>query len=136
MPAGGHLSAAKEAHYARASLRNCAVPLRASDSGWSLLRRRRPSIRTHPVAKLRTYHCARVRKMLLSGLDPSMLIGFIVRDEGDCSAPSSRFRTSHRRGAAWTTTTVWSSRASWTRRKRRMRISTAAAICRARRPPT
>lgn len=32
-------------------------------------------------AELRTFHCDRVRKMPLSGLDPSMLIGFVVRSE-------------------------------------------------------
>ncbi|KAI0033620.1 peptidase C54, partial [Vararia minispora EC-137] len=33
--------------------------------------------------ELRTFHCERVRKLPLSGLDPSMLIGFLVRDEDD-----------------------------------------------------
>jgi cysteine protease ATG4 len=33
--------------------------------------------------ELRTFHCERVRKMPLSGLDPSMLIGFLCRDEAD-----------------------------------------------------
>ncbi|KAJ7616137.1 hypothetical protein FB45DRAFT_935358 [Roridomyces roridus] len=32
-------------------------------------------------AELATFHCARVRKMPLSGLDPSMLLGFVCRDE-------------------------------------------------------
>ncbi|KAF8144451.1 hypothetical protein K438DRAFT_580552 [Mycena galopus ATCC 62051] len=63
--------------------------------------------------------------------------GFDEADRRSASLlPSSRFRISRRRGAAWTTTTIWSSRASWTRRNRRTRISTTAAICRARRPPT
>lgn len=30
-----------------------------------------------------TYHCDKVRKMHISGLDPSMLIGFLCRDERD-----------------------------------------------------
>ncbi|KAI9461081.1 cysteine protease required for autophagy [Russula earlei] len=34
-------------------------------------------------AELRTFHCERVRKMPLSGLDPSMLIGFLCKDEAD-----------------------------------------------------
>lgn len=33
--------------------------------------------------ELKTFHCDRVRKMPLGGLDPSMLIGFLCRDEGD-----------------------------------------------------
>ena len=35
------------------------------------------------VEELKTFHCERVRKMPMSGLDPSMLIGFIGRDEED-----------------------------------------------------
>ncbi|KAJ7144641.1 hypothetical protein C8R44DRAFT_846331 [Mycena epipterygia] len=54
-PAGGVLSPAEEAHFTRA----------------------------YSSAELRTFHCARVRKMPLSGLDPSMLIGFVVRDEAE-----------------------------------------------------
>ncbi|KAI6157367.1 cysteine protease required for autophagy [Pisolithus tinctorius] len=34
-------------------------------------------------AELRTFHCDRVRKMPLSGLDPSMLLGFLCKDEND-----------------------------------------------------
>ncbi|KAJ6617348.1 hypothetical protein B0H10DRAFT_2033813, partial [Mycena sp. CBHHK59/15] len=34
--------------------------------------------RAYSTAELRTFHCERVRKMPLSGLDPSMLIGFCV----------------------------------------------------------
>ncbi|KJA22323.1 hypothetical protein HYPSUDRAFT_41184 [Hypholoma sublateritium FD-334 SS-4] len=37
----------------------------------------------YSAAELRTFHCERVRKMPLSGLDPSMLIGFVCRDERD-----------------------------------------------------
>ncbi|KAG8220332.1 cysteine protease required for autophagy [Butyriboletus roseoflavus] len=33
--------------------------------------------------ELRTFHCDRVRKMPLSGLDPSMLLGFLCKDEKD-----------------------------------------------------
>jgi len=35
------------------------------------------------MEELKTFHCDRVRKMPLSGLDPSMLIGFLCRDEAD-----------------------------------------------------
>lgn len=34
-------------------------------------------------AELQTFHCDRVRKMPMSGLDPSMLLGFLCRDERD-----------------------------------------------------
>jgi len=34
-------------------------------------------------AQLRTFHCEKVKKMPLSGLDPSMLLGFLCRDEAD-----------------------------------------------------
>ncbi|TFK32623.1 peptidase family C54-domain-containing protein [Crucibulum laeve] len=37
----------------------------------------------YSAAELNTFHCERVRKMPLSGLDPSMLIGFLCRDEAD-----------------------------------------------------
>ncbi|PPQ74689.1 hypothetical protein CVT24_003767 [Panaeolus cyanescens] len=37
----------------------------------------------YSAAELKTFHCERVRKMPLSGLDPSMLIGFLCRDEAD-----------------------------------------------------
>ncbi len=33
--------------------------------------------------ELKTFHCDRVRKMPLSGLDPSMLMGFLCKDEHD-----------------------------------------------------
>ncbi|WVQ80335.1 hypothetical protein IAT38_002440 [Cryptococcus sp. DSM 104549] len=34
-------------------------------------------------AQLRTFHCEKVKKMPLSGLDPSMLLGFMCRDEAE-----------------------------------------------------
>ena len=37
----------------------------------------------YSAAELKTFHCDRVRKMPMSGLDPSMLIGFSCRDEKD-----------------------------------------------------
>jgi hypothetical protein len=39
--------------------------------------------RAYAPAELRTFHCEKVRKMPLSGLDPSMLLGFVCRDEGE-----------------------------------------------------
>jgi cysteine protease ATG4 len=37
----------------------------------------------YSAAELKTFHCEQVRKMPMSGLDPSMLIGFLCRDEGE-----------------------------------------------------
>ncbi|TFK26047.1 hypothetical protein FA15DRAFT_755366 [Coprinopsis marcescibilis] len=37
----------------------------------------------YSAAELKTFHCDRVRKMPLSGLDPSMLLGFLCRDEAE-----------------------------------------------------
>ena len=37
----------------------------------------------YSAAELKTFHCGRVRKMPMSGLDPSMLIGLLCRDEGE-----------------------------------------------------
>ena len=37
----------------------------------------------YSATELKTFHCDRVRKMPLSGLDPSMLIGFLCKDEAD-----------------------------------------------------
>ena len=37
----------------------------------------------YSFAELKTYHCDHVRRMPMSGLDPSMLIGFLCRDEAD-----------------------------------------------------
>ncbi|KIY53156.1 hypothetical protein FISHEDRAFT_63526 [Fistulina hepatica ATCC 64428] len=47
-----------------------------------------PELQAHYLAaystpELRTFHCERVRKMPMSGLDPSMLIGFLCRDKED-----------------------------------------------------
>jgi cysteine protease ATG4 len=47
-PAGGPMSPAEEAYFAHA----------------------------YTAVEMQTFHCERVRKMPLSGLDPSMLIGF------------------------------------------------------------
>jgi hypothetical protein len=40
-------------------------------------------VNAYSAIELKTFHCERVRKMPLSGLDPSMLIGFFCRDESD-----------------------------------------------------
>ncbi|EJD04597.1 uncharacterized protein FOMMEDRAFT_133827 [Fomitiporia mediterranea MF3/22] len=40
-------------------------------------------VTSYSPMELRTFHCDRVRKMPLSSLDPSMLIGFLCRDERD-----------------------------------------------------
>ena len=40
-------------------------------------------ITAYAPAELRTFHCDKVRKMPLSGLDPSMLLGFLCQDEED-----------------------------------------------------
>lgn len=40
-------------------------------------------VTSYSAAELKTYHCERVRKMPLSGLDPSMLLGFLCRDVGE-----------------------------------------------------
>ncbi|KAI4520320.1 hypothetical protein K525DRAFT_257674 [Schizophyllum commune Loenen D] len=37
----------------------------------------------YTAAETRTFHCERVRKMPMSGLDPSMLIGFLCKDRAD-----------------------------------------------------
>ncbi|KAK7049890.1 Cysteine protease atg4 [Paramarasmius palmivorus] len=40
-------------------------------------------ISAYSPTELKTFHCERVRKMPLSGLDPSMLIGFLCKNEAD-----------------------------------------------------
>jgi cysteine protease ATG4 len=40
-------------------------------------------VNAYSATELKTFHCDRVRKMPLSGLDPSMLIGFFCRGEDD-----------------------------------------------------
>ena len=40
-------------------------------------------VTAYSPADLKTFHCDRVRKMPLSGLDPSMLLGFLCKDEGE-----------------------------------------------------
>lgn len=38
-------------------------------------------LNAYSEAQLKTFHCEKVRKMPLSGLDPSMLLGFLCKDE-------------------------------------------------------
>ncbi|KAI0736030.1 peptidase family C54-domain-containing protein [Earliella scabrosa] len=40
-------------------------------------------ITAYSQQELKTFHCDRVRKMPLSGLDPSMLLGFLCKDEAE-----------------------------------------------------
>lgn len=40
-------------------------------------------VNSYSAAELRTFHCERVRKLPLNGMDPSMLLGFLCRDEQD-----------------------------------------------------
>lgn len=40
-------------------------------------------VTAYPAAELNTFHCDRVRKMPLTGMDPSMLVGFLCKDESD-----------------------------------------------------
>jgi cysteine protease ATG4 len=54
-PAGGPMGAVEEAYFAHA----------------------------YSAAEMHTFHCERVRNMPLSGLDPSMLISFVVRNEAE-----------------------------------------------------
>jgi hypothetical protein len=39
--------------------------------------------RAHALVELRPLHCEKVHKMPMSGLHPSMLLGFVCRDEGE-----------------------------------------------------
>ncbi|KAJ7853020.1 hypothetical protein B0H14DRAFT_793551 [Mycena olivaceomarginata] len=54
-------------------------------TGTPLESTRRPPARgaLMPAEELKTFHCERVRKMPVPGLDPSTLIGFVYRGEAD-----------------------------------------------------
>ncbi|KAA1097685.1 Cysteine protease atg4 [Puccinia graminis f. sp. tritici] len=39
----------------------------------------------YPSSALQTFHQEKVQRMNLTALDPSMLLGFLVKDEADCS---------------------------------------------------
>ncbi|KAG8896174.1 Cysteine protease atg4 [Tulasnella sp. 403] len=47
-------------------------------------------VAAYPQAELKTFHCDKVRKMPFSALDPSMLLGFLCRDEADWKDLRSR----------------------------------------------
>ncbi|WWC85959.1 uncharacterized protein L201_000829 [Kwoniella dendrophila CBS 6074] len=40
-------------------------------------------VNAYPEQALRTFHCEKVKKIPLSGLDPSMLLGFLIRNDDD-----------------------------------------------------
>ncbi|KAJ7279803.1 hypothetical protein C8J57DRAFT_1304181, partial [Mycena rebaudengoi] len=40
-------------------------------------------LRAYSPAELRTFHCEKMREMPLSGLDPSILVGFVCRYEAE-----------------------------------------------------
>ena len=46
-------------------------------------------VTSYIAAELRTFHCENVRKMPLSGLDPSMLIEYL-QDRGGLDRPSTQ----------------------------------------------
>ncbi|KAM0748846.1 hypothetical protein T439DRAFT_357999 [Meredithblackwellia eburnea MCA 4105] len=46
----------------------------------------------YPDSVLRTYHTEKVRKMALQSMDPSMLLGFLIRDESDWEDFCSRVK--------------------------------------------
>ncbi|KAF7419636.1 Cysteine protease atg4 [Pleurotus ostreatus] len=54
-----------------------------SSGGESLDPLQQHYVTAYSDAELKTFHCDRVRKMPLSGLDPSMLLGFLCKDEAD-----------------------------------------------------
>jgi len=41
------------------------------------------TVHRYSTAELETFHCARVRKIPVASLDPSMLLGFVCKDEED-----------------------------------------------------
>ncbi|KAI0056521.1 hypothetical protein BV25DRAFT_1572624 [Artomyces pyxidatus] len=55
--------------------------VRAGDTGLDPVQEH--YVEAYSPLELKTFHCDRVRKMPLSALDPSMLIGFLCKDEGD-----------------------------------------------------
>lgn len=55
---------------------------------------------SHPYSleELSTYHTRRLRRLHVREMDPSMLIGFLVRDEGEWEDLKGRAREGSRRG--------------------------------------
>lgn len=50
-------------------------------------------VRAYPDSALKTFHPEKVRRMSLSAMDPSMLAGFLVRDEADWEDLATRIRS-------------------------------------------
>ncbi|THH00355.1 hypothetical protein EW026_g2186 [Hermanssonia centrifuga] len=57
-------------------------------------------VSAYSSSELKTFHCDRVRKMPLSGLDPSMLIGFLCKDEADWIDLKTRITELNRKSKA------------------------------------
>jgi hypothetical protein len=49
-------------------------------------------IQAYPPSAFDSFHCEKVRKMNMSGLDPSMLVGFLCRDEDAWNDLCSRLK--------------------------------------------
>jgi hypothetical protein len=49
--------------------------------------------KAYPSSALQTFHPEKVRRMNLSALDPSMLLGFLVKDEADWEDLTTRIRS-------------------------------------------
>ncbi|KAI0089801.1 peptidase family C54-domain-containing protein [Irpex rosettiformis] len=67
----------------------------------------------YSAAELRTFHCDRVRKMPLSGLDPSMLIGFLCKDESDWRDLKSRIAELNRQAPKGTVLHIQDEPPNW-----------------------
>ncbi|KAK7688333.1 hypothetical protein QCA50_008705 [Cerrena zonata] len=65
-------------------------------------------------AELKTFHCDRVRKMPLSGLDPSMLMGFLCKDEQDWVDFRHRVSQLSKRSHKATVITIQDEPPNWT----------------------
>ncbi len=59
-----------------------AVPLRLSSVGGEDSEQSRTADAFDP-SELATFHCGKVKRMQISGMDPSMLLGFMCKDEED-----------------------------------------------------
>ncbi|KAK4054231.1 Cysteine protease atg4 [Microbotryomycetes sp. JL201] len=70
--------------------------------------------KAYPDGELQTYHCDRVRKMPLSALDPSMLVGFLIKDEQDWDDFS--YRVQHLSADAKPIFSIAASPPAWMRR--------------------
>lgn len=66
----------------RLEWRRVGIVRRAKPRGFARMLPKMHYVTSYSAVELRTFRCERVRKMLLSGLDPSVLIGFL-RKEAD-----------------------------------------------------